>query len=218
MLAPALQPMCITLLRGQHYALVGANGSGKTTLLQVLAGLLRPDGGALIVDGATFDFAALRSAATLIPQHPELLEGTLEHNLSIGASDGAVADEIARSRVVSDLLGRLNLNLISEIQEAGSNWSGGQRQRIALARGILSARGSSLILVDEPTSSIDSAEERYIINQLRTEFREECMLMSVHNLELLRDFDAVIVIEKGALLDAGPPEIVCSRCNYFSAS
>jgi len=215
---PALKSVDLTLQRGRHYALVGANGSGKSTLLKLLAGLLGPDDGELLVDGTALDFGALRHSATLIPQHPELLEGTLEHNLLIGASDGTVADAIAQSNVVSSLLDRLGVRLEYHVQEAGVNWSGGQRQRIALARGILSAIGSSIVLVDEPTSSIDPADERSIIDELRVEFEAACVVISVHNLELVRNFDAVIVLDNGVVQDAGSPEAVWQRCSYFEAS
>lgn len=212
---PALQSVDISLMRGRHYALVGVNGSGKSTLLKLLAGLLRPDSGALSVDGAPLDFGVLRDSATLVPQHPELLQGTLEHNLLIGSSDREAALELSANAVVRSLLARLGVDLDTHVHEGGSNWSGGQRQRIALARGLLSTSGSSLVLIDEPTSSIDSADERSIIEGLRTEFRSACLIVSVHNLELVREFDEVIVLDNGLVVDSGPVDIVQARCPYF---
>lgn len=212
---PALRCVNLSLQRGSHYALVGANGSGKSTLLKLLAGLLKPDAGGLTVDGAPLDAGVLRNSATLVPQHPELLEGTLEYNLLVGATDHAAMEELAQNKVVGTLLDRLGVPLDSYVQEAGVNWSGGQRQRIALARGVLAAVGSSLVMIDEPTSSIDPADERVIIGELRAQFRAECLLVSVHDLELVREFDGVIVLEDGMVLDAGSPDRVRARCDYF---
>jgi ATP-binding cassette subfamily B protein len=212
---PALRGIDLTLLRGRHYALVGANGSGKSTLLKLLAGLLTPDQGKLFVDGREVGFAALRAASTLIPQHPELLEGTLEHNLLIGSANGEAAAEVSRSAVATALLARLAVTLDSHVNEGGVNWSGGQRQRIALARGMMSAAGSSLVLVDEPTSSIDPADELVTLREIRAEFRSQCLIVSVHNLDLVTNFDELLVLEDGRLVDAGPPDLVLSRCSFF---
>ncbi|WP_066477827.1 MULTISPECIES: ATP-binding cassette domain-containing protein [unclassified Sphingomonas] len=211
----ALRSVSLSIARGRRYALVGANGSGKSTLLKLLSGLLHPDSGRLEVDGNAIDFGALRHAATLIPQHPELLEGTLEHNLSMGAPAGSLAQDIARSDVVRSLLSGIDVTMTSHIQEAGTNWSGGQRQRIALARGLLSAKGSSLVLADEPTSSIDPAEERSIIAALLVELAGAVVIVSVHNLELVEMFDDVIVLDGGVVVDAGPVAEVCVRSGYF---
>lgn len=212
----AIRSVDLTLRRGYHYALVGANGSGKSTLLKLLAGLIRPDFGSLAIDGAATDPAILRNAATLIPQHPELLEGTIADNLLVEGSDEMAAARVAESGVVRTLLEQLDVTLESKVGEAGVNWSGGQRQRIALARGILAAAQSSLILIDEPTSSIDPADERAIVRGLRREFDAACLLVSIHNLELVHDFDAVIVLDHGIVRDVGPPAAVCARCGYFA--
>jgi ABC-type multidrug transport system fused ATPase/permease subunit len=212
----ALRSVDLTLRRGCHYALVGANGSGKSTLLKILGGLIRPDSGALMVDGVTAEFAVLRNSATLVPQHPELLEGTIGHNLLVEGTTEVIASRVAECEVVRSLLDQLDVTLDSRVQEDGVNWSGGQRQRIALARGILSAAQSSLVLIDEPTSSIDPADERNIVRGLRRKFDAACLLVSIHNLELVHEFDAVIVLDRGAVKDAGRPSLVYERCDYFA--
>jgi ATP-binding cassette subfamily B protein len=208
----ALRSLDLRLERGRHYALVGANGSGKSTLLKVLAGLLRPDSGAICVDGGVGEFGALRNSASLLPQSPELLEGSLEHNVLIGLSDEDAVAELSHNKMIRELLERLGMPLETHVHEGGANWSGGQRQRIALARGVLFAIGSSIVVVDEPTSSIDSADELSIIRGLRAQFSSACLIVSVHNLELMREFDRVILLRDGAVVDVTAPALVKDHC------
>lgn len=213
----AVDAVDLTLHRGRHYALVGLNGSGKTTLLKLLSGLLRPDTGALRIDGAQADFSALRNSATLAPQQPELLNGTIQDNLFLDPTDAGGVEHARQATVLDLLISPLGVDLNFEVHEGGANWSGGQRQRIALARGLISALDSEIVLVDEPTSSIDTRDERLIIDYLRQQFRDRTLIASLHNLELINRFDAVIVIDGGRIIDIGPPDTVRRRCHYFSA-
>lgn len=213
----ALRDISLRLQRGRHYALVGANGSGKSTLLKLLAGLLEPDAGGYAIDGRQVEPGVLRNSATLAPQNPELLSGTLAENLFLSEADDTGVDKIV-SELVELLISPLGVGLSSAVLEAGANWSGGQRQRIALARGLLAAADSSLVLIDEPTSSIDATAERVIISRVREIFKGRCLVAAVHNIELVKDFDEVIILSHGKLSACLSPAVFESTYTHDAKS
>lgn len=223
---PTLDHVCLSLERGKRYALVGGSGSGKSTLLRVLAGLyegerivLDQSGGPAILspaEGAAF----LRTMTTLIPQDAEVFEGTLGENLALCSplegtpSSAQYARALALARVTEFVdLDRDGLH--SCISERGANWSGGQRARVALARGIIAAEGSSLVLLDEPTASLDSRTEAAVYDGLFTAFAEACVISSIHRLNLLDRFDEVIVMHAGRVVAQGPATVLAATSPDF---
>lgn len=217
-----------TLERGRRYALIGGSGSGKTTLLRVLAGLYLPQQLQLAVDGAAAvddPVAALRwlrATTTLIPQDAEVFEGSLAENLALcDRLDGAPAEdryaEALATACATDFLAADAAGLAATIAERGANWSGGQRQRVSLARGVLAAQGSGLVLLDEPTASLDPATEQRVYAQLFAAFPEACLISSVHRLNLLDRFDAVLLMADGRLVDHGSVAELSARSEAFRA-
>ncbi len=216
---PALDRVSLTLERGKRYALIGGSGSGKSTLLRVMAGLYEPEriiidqsGGPAIVspnEAANF----LRAAATLIPQDAEVIEGTLADNLGLCESvNGPPANgELLRAmRVagVTEFIEPTEHALATPISERAANWSGGQRARVALARGVLAASGSSIVLLDEPTASLDPKTEAAVYGNLFAEFERDCVVSSIHRLHLLDRFDEVIVMHQGRVVAQGPASML----------
>jgi len=214
---PVLERLGFTLERGKRYALIGASGSGKSTLLRVLAGLYPAERVALMVDGGPTQVSPteaaqfLRAHTTLIPQDAEVYEGTLGENLGLcesvsgppGPHAYAAALELA---CATDFVQPTPIGLEAAIAERASNWSGGQRSRVALARGILAATGSSLVLMDEPTASLDPATEARVYGNLFAAFADVTVISSIHRLSLLDRFDEVLVMEQGRLVAQGTPE------------
>jgi ABC-type multidrug transport system fused ATPase/permease subunit len=210
---PALDHVALTLERGKRYALIGGSGSGKSTLLRVLAGLYEPtrividqSGGPAIMsslEAAKF----LRSSTTLIPQDAEVFEGTLADNLRLcesvnGPPSESEFKDAMRLAKVDDFIDPSALD--TPISERAANWSGGQRARVALARGILAARGSSIVLLDEPTASLDPKTEAAVYDNLFASFTDACVVSSIHRLHLLDRFDEVLVMHNGRLVAQGP--------------
>ncbi|MCV2218971.1 ATP-binding cassette domain-containing protein [Thauera sp. Sel9] len=202
----SLQVERLELARGRCYALVGPSGGGKSTLLRLLAGLDEAPGCSLRIDGREVPAAAdtLRHMATLIPQQAEMFDGTLAENLLLGGE--APAERIAAALhascadvIVDGLAGGLE----SRVSEGGANWSGGQRQRLALARGVLAAEGSSLVLLDEPSSSLDPETEGRVYGRLFEHFADAAIVSSVHRLHLLDRFDGVILMCGGRIEATG---------------
>jgi len=201
----ALRDISLTLRRGERIALVGDSGSGKSTLLRVLAGLYRADGARFVVDGKPRpNIDDLGGVATLAPQDPEVFAGSVAHNLTLGIEyDAAVIRHACDLAVFTPVVDCLPAGLATEIAERGLNLSGGQKQRLAVARAILAARRSSLILLDEPTSSLDPATEAEIYDNLFAALGDACIVSSLHRLHLLERFDRVVLMAEGRILDVG---------------
>ena len=192
----------LRLQRGRRYALVGPSGGGKTTLLRVLAGLDQAASAQLSLDGEIQPDAAatLRSIATLIPQQAEMFDGSLAENLLLGGeAPPARIDAALHATAAAALVAGQRHGLATRVSEGGANWSGGQRQRLALARGVLAADGSALVLFDEPTSSLDADSERSVYQGLFAHFADAALISSVHRLHLLDRFDEVILMRDGRI-------------------
>jgi ABC-type multidrug transport system, ATPase and permease components len=218
---PTLDQVTLSLERGKKYALIGNSGSGKSTLLRVLAGLYEAQ--RIVIDRAhapaiicPIEAARLmRNTTTLIPQDAEVLEATLAENLALcealaGApprSSYARALELAR---VSDFVASGEVGLESTIAERGANWSGGQRARVALARGLLAAEGSTLVLLDEPTANLDPQTEAAVLDNLFAALGDACLVSSVHRLNLLDRFDEVLVMHDGRLVAQGRAAVLAA--------
>ena len=203
--AGGVHHVSVVLRRGERVALVGPSGSGKSTLLRVLAGLYEAQHGRFEVDGiARLGLRGLGSVATLIPQEAEVFEATVRENLTFGeALDAAAFDEAIAVSGFAAVLDSLPLGLETPITERGMNLSGGQRQRLCLARGLLAARDSGLLLLDEPTSALDAVTEAAVHRRLDVAFADACIVASVHRLSLLEHFDRVVLMDAGRIVDSG---------------
>jgi ATP-binding cassette, subfamily B, bacterial len=197
--------------RGEKIALIGTSGGGKSTLLNLLSGLYTPTHVELKIDGFAFEtLEPLQTITTLIPQDPEIFENTILFNITMDLpTEEAEVRHVVKLAGFSDVLEALPNGLETDIREKGLNLSVGQKQRLALARGLFAARFSSLILMDEPTSSVDLTTEKAILSGVINAFPEAAMIVSLHRLHLLPKFDKVIMISKGEVLASGPlPELL----------
>lgn len=201
----SLHGLNMRIRRGERIALIGASGSGKSTLLALLRGLYTPEPGMeLLVDENKYELDQLNEAVTLFPQEPEIFENTIAYNVTLGLpfTEKDIL-EVCGSAHFTEVIEQLPLGLESDIREKGVNLSGGQKQRLALARGILAARESELILLDEPTSSVDPRTEVLIYEKLFKVFADKAIISSMHRLHLLGQFDYVYVLEQGRIVDEG---------------
>jgi ABC-type bacteriocin/lantibiotic exporter with double-glycine peptidase domain len=214
---PSLDRVNLRLRRGERLALIGPSGAGKSTLLRVLGGLYDADQGLIVIDGIAHPrLRTLGEIATLIPQDAEVFEATVHENLTFGmpTSDEMLehAVELAAFDSVVDTLPR---GVATEISERGLNLSGGQKQRLALARGILAATASSLVLLDEPTSNLDAVTEARIFGNVLAAFPDACIVASVHRLNLLGYFDRTVLMEAGHVVDVGTADELHRRQPLF---
>ncbi|HEX6223117.1 MAG TPA: ABC transporter ATP-binding protein [Chryseolinea sp.] len=201
-----IHDLSMRIERGQRIALIGESGSGKSTFLALLRGLFQPQSGSQVKidETSSLDFDVIANSVTLLPQDPEIFENTILYNITLGLkfSDDEIANA-CRAAQFESVVKNLPKGLDTHIQEKGVNLSGGQKQRLALARGILAAKGSDLVLLDEPTSSIDPRTERNIYENLFACFNDKTVISSLHRLHLLHYFDFVYILKDGYIVDSG---------------
>lgn len=197
--------IAFSIKRGEKIALIGASGTGKSTLLNLLCGLYTPDSVKLAIDNIEFDsLEPLQAITTLIPQDPEIFENTIAFNITMDLPvEADELDRIIKLSGFSMVLDTLPEGLNTDIREKGLNLSVGQKQRLALARGLFAARYSSLILMDEPTSSLDLPTEKGILTNVMEAFSEAAIMVSLHRLHLLPLFDRVIMFQDGQVVASG---------------
>jgi ABC-type multidrug transport system fused ATPase/permease subunit len=173
--------------------------------MALLRGLYDAEAGAEItVDGKNTEAASIAETITLFPQEPEIFENTIEHNITLGLPfEKKDIMEVCNTAYFTEVLSQLPNGLQSNIMEKGVNLSGGQKQRLALARGFLAAKSSDIILLDEPTSSVDPKTEIKIYEKLFEECRDKAVISSLHRLYLLSYFDYVYVLQAGRIVAEG---------------
>ncbi len=216
--AHSLHDIHCTLKKGQRIALVGESGSGKSTLLAILRGLYEPEKGLkLTVDNVQSDnLGILSDTVTLFPQEPEIFENSIRYNITLGLPfEEEEIVRICKAAQFSEVVSQLPAGLDSHIKEKGVNLSGGQKQRLALARGILAGQNSDIILMDEPTSSVDPKTELLIYQQLFEEFNDKVIVSALHRLHLLAYFDHVYVLEDGMIVADGSFEFLKQNSPHF---
>ena len=195
--------------RGQKIALVGESGSGKSTILALMRGLYTPEKGKIYCNREELKngFEKLKSHVTLIPQDPEIFNNTLRYNITMDIPiKKEDIDDVVSMAQFENVVERLEKGLETNVLEKGVSLSGGEKQRLALARGLLAARKSEIVLLDEPTSSVDNLNEMNIYNKVFKEFKHKTILSSVHRLHLLKMFDYIYMFEKGKIVAEGTLE------------
>ncbi len=208
----------VIIHKGQKIAFIGESGSGKSTLLALLRGLYPPINLQLVVDNQApvTQLGLISDHVTLFPQEPEIFENSIEYNITLGLKyEKAALAQVAKIAHFSEVVQQLPNGYESKIQEKGVNLSGGQKQRLALARGIFAAKDSDLILLDEPTSSVDPKTEVKIYEQLFHEFRDKAILSTLHRLHLLPQFDYIYVMDKGRIVDEGTFDSLFASSEIF---
>jgi ABC-type multidrug transport system fused ATPase/permease subunit len=201
----SLHKLNLQLNKGMKIALIGESGSGKSTLMSVLRGLYAATSETqVMIDGVNYQLDSVHDTATLFPQEPEIFENTIKYNITLGlpCSDEEIrrVSEIAH---LNEVINQMPDGLMTDIREKGVNLSGGQKQRLALARGVLAAKDSDVILLDEPTSSIDPKTECQIYERMFRAFDDKVVISSIHRLHLLDNFDYIYILEKGKIIDEG---------------
>ena len=158
----------------------------------------------------------MSETTTLFPQEPEIFENTIWYNVTLGLPfDEADVASVCETAHFAEVVKELPKGLESSIQEKGVNLSGGQKQRLALARGILAARQSEIVLLDEPTSSVDPKTEAEIYEKMFAAFADKAVVSALHRLHLLRHFDEVYVLRQGRVVARGTLEELLAGSEVF---
>ncbi len=208
----------LDIVRGQKIAFVGKRGSGKTTLLKLIRDLYHCLTLKLTVDGVEIieGFAGIERAIALVPQMPEVFSTTIRENITLG--EEVREEEIKKFTDIAcftEVIPSLPKGLDSVTKEKGVNLSGGQQQCLALARGLLASRGREILLLDEPTSSLDKATEKTIYGNIFKNFPDKTVISTVHGLHLLPLFDVIYVFDEGKIVGKGTIAELLTTCPEF---
>lgn len=203
---PALSDVSLTVQPGEKVALVGPSGSGKSTLAKLLVRFLTPDQGRVQVnqqDLAELNLADLRRQIAYVPQRSQLFSGTIAHNLRLANPDLTMEELKAACQLaqIDAEIVKLPLGYETLIDEESNTLSGGQVQRLAIARALLNH--PQILILDESTSSLDPLTERDLIQRLLS--LPITIIMVSHRLNVTKDFDRVIVLDHGQVVQTGRP-------------
>ncbi|MFA0889454.1 MAG: ABC transporter ATP-binding protein [Synergistales bacterium] len=194
---------------GERIALVGATGAGKTTIADLVPRFYDPQKGEIRIDGAdvrTLDLKTLRKQIGIVPQDPVLLKGTMTYNIAYGYAE-ATEDTVrkaARTAGIADFIESLPAGYETEVGERGVTLSGGQRQRIAIARAVV--RDPKILILDEATSSLDTAVEHQIQEAMGLAMKGRTSIVIAHRLSTILESDRILVVEAGQIAEAGTHE------------
>ncbi len=201
---PVLKDISFRIPAGSSAAFIGKSGQGKSTILNLILGLYRAESGEILMDGIDMnelDKNLYRRNIAVVPQSAMLFSGSIWDNLTYGLGMVTTDEvlEVIRQVGLEEMVNSMPDGLYTEIYEGGANLSGGQRQRITIARAIL--RNPRIIILDEPTSSLDTESMRAVQEAIESMMGSCTMIMTTHNMESLRRFDRVYRIENGELND-----------------
>ncbi len=206
---PTINNLSFKIPAGQKIAIVGKMGSGKSTLSKLIAGMIEPTSGAILIDGIDvrqIDSADVRKNIGVMLQDSWLFSGTIRENIQMGFNeydDGHIL-KICEVAGVDEFVGADPKGYDLEIKERGIGLSGGQKQTINLARSLI--HDPKILLLDEPTSSMDQGTEKKVISSLREFCAEKTMLIVTHRNPILAMVDRVFVLENGQIITDQTPE------------
>ncbi len=203
---------------GQMIAVVGLTGAGKTTLVSLIPRFYHPTTGRVLIDGVDvrqYRLRSLRERIAIVPQDAVLFSGTIADNLRYGKLE-ATREEIeaaARAAHAHDFVSRLARGYDTPIAEAGGGLSGGERQRLSVARAIL--KDAPILILDEPTSSLDAISEEIVFAALRRLRTGRTTIVIAHRLSTVRDADAILVLDAGRISAFGRHDELLSSSQLY---
>ncbi len=211
---PTLIDVSFKAAAGERIAILGRIGSGKTTILRLLAGLHKPNNGIVMLDNADVRQIQpddLRRNLSIVFQNPVLFSGSIRDNLLMGAPDASDADllDAAKAAGADNFIGQLPGGFDFPLTERGRELSSGMRQALAVARALIAK--PSILLLDEPTASLDAGTEQALVNSLDAATKGITTIFVTHRGSMLQMADRILVVEGGRIIADGPRDEVLKR-------
>jgi len=206
---PALKDINLSLFSGERVALVGPSGAGKTSIVQLLLRFIEPSEGNIFVNGELLNsilFENWREQIGYVPQNPYLFAGSIADNIHFGRPSATIQEVMsaAKEGLAHEFILDLPNGYDTLLGEGGTRLSGGQAQRIAIARVLL--KDARLLILDEATSSLDSASEYAVQQALKRLMRGKTALIIAHRLSTVRQADRILVLDYGQIVEQGNHE------------
>lgn len=216
---PALYVKQLNIKPGEKIAILGRNGAGKSTLLQALSGLLEPRSGVINLDHVNMnhiDPADIRRDVGLMSQTSTLFHGSIRDNLTLGAphaTDEMILQALAITGAM-DFIQKLPTGLDYMIAEGGVGLSGGQRQSLLLSRILI--KDPHIILLDEPTASLDDITERHLITGLQRFAKDKTLIIATHKMSVINIVDRIITVANGQIVMDEPKDVTLAKLSKIA--
>lgn len=215
----ALKDISFTIKPGEKVGIVGRTAAGKTTIADLLLRMFDPTEGRITVDGKEidlYDLENLRDKIAYIPQDVFLFSDTIANNITFGI-ESAEHDEIVEyaknAAVHEDIMG-LQHEYETYVGERGVTLSGGQKQRISIARAFI--KDPDIIIMDDCLSAVDTSTEQQIIGYLRKALKDKTTILITHRLNILSEFDRIIVLDKGKIVEEGTHDKLIAKGGHYA--
>jgi ABC-type multidrug transport system fused ATPase/permease subunit len=209
----------LDIAAGEKVAIVGATGAGKSTLVSLVPRFYDPGKGSVCIDGddiRNYTLQSLREQISLVLQESLLFSGSILDNIAFSSPE-ATPEQILAAAVAAhadEFIQRLPDGYQTVISERGTTLSGGQKQRIAIARAIL--RDAPILILDEPTTGLDTNSERLVLEALERIAAGRTTLMIAHRLATVRLADRIVVLDRGQIVEQGTLEQLLARNGRFA--
>ena len=217
---PVLDDVSLRIVAGEHVALVGPSGAGKSTLVNLLLRLYEPTAGRILIDGIDirrYTRASLRRQFGIVLQDNLLFGVSVRENIAYGRPDAPMEaiEAAAKAARAHEFIVDLSAGYDTELGERGANLSGGQRQRLCLARALV--KEPPILVMDEPTASIDAVSARLIHDAVQRVHRHRTLIVIAHDYAEMARFDRVLVLQAGRLVEAGAHDTLMRQRGAYLA-
>ncbi|MGN6420456.1 MAG: ABC transporter ATP-binding protein [Pseudobacter sp.] len=216
----ALKQFNLHVKKGEKIAIIGHTGSGKTTIAQLLLRMYDPSNGDIRIDNTDIrriDLQSLRKQISYVPQDVFLFSDTITSNISFGLDgepDTAKVQQAARAASVEKEIAGFHEQYDTMIGERGVTLSGGQKQRISIARALI--KDPHIVVFDDCLSAVDARTEKEILGNLNRFLKDKTAIIITHRIFTLFDFDQIIVMEEGKMVEKGTHAELLARNGYYS--